>query len=155
MTANRFDPQALIDHHQPESVLLVAPETHPWQQMLAGFPGLITRDAEDLLKDAGSIERVDLALVAGTLETLPRQSSEMLIALLRDRLADTFYCLANPCIISPRDMIALGLVPQSGWPDGEDTQALYYFSIHDYKRTPDWLNPRFWAHPELWDRYRW
>ena len=29
------------------------------------------------------------------------------------------------------------------------------FDIDDYKHTPDWLSPRNWANPELWNRYRW
>ena len=33
--------------------------------------------------------------------------------------------------------------------------ALYLFDIETYKDTPDWLNPRNWANPELWDKYRW
>ncbi|WP_404840873.1 DUF6231 family protein [Alkalilimnicola ehrlichii] len=24
-----------------------------------------------------------------------------------------------------------------------------------YKTTPDWLNSRNWAHPELFDKFRW
>ncbi|MDD3447840.1 MAG: DUF6231 family protein [Gammaproteobacteria bacterium] len=32
---------------------------------------------------------------------------------------------------------------------------LYGFDIATYKVTPDWLNSRYWANPELWDRYWW
>ena len=32
---------------------------------------------------------------------------------------------------------------------------LYQYDIESYKDTPDWLNPRNWANPELWDKYRW
>ena len=35
------------------------------------------------------------------------------------------------------------------------TEAVYQFDIETYKDTPDWLNPRNWANPELWDKYRW
>ncbi|KTG17767.1 hypothetical protein AUR63_06500 [Guyparkeria sp. XI15] len=34
-------------------------------------------------------------------------------------------------------------------------EAVYQFDIETYKDTPDWLNPRNWANPELWDKYRW
>ena len=34
-------------------------------------------------------------------------------------------------------------------------EALYLFDIDTYKDTPDWLNPRNWANPELWGKYRW
>ena len=32
---------------------------------------------------------------------------------------------------------------------------LYQFDIIDYKTTPDWLNSRHWANPEMWDKARW
>lgn len=34
-------------------------------------------------------------------------------------------------------------------------EALYLFDIETYKDTPDWLNPRNWANPDMWDKYRW
>jgi len=27
----------------------------------------------------------------------------------------------------------------------------YAYSLRDYKQSPDWLNARFWAHPERFD----
>jgi len=30
-------------------------------------------------------------------------------------------------------------------------QHWYAFSLRDYKQSPDWLNARFWAHPERFD----
>ncbi len=32
---------------------------------------------------------------------------------------------------------------------------LWQFNLFDYKQVPDWLNSRFWANPEHWDKYRW
>lgn len=29
--------------------------------------------------------------------------------------------------------------------------VIYHYSLHGYKSIPDWLNARFWAHPERWD----
>lgn len=28
--------------------------------------------------------------------------------------------------------------------------ALYLFDLHTYKPAPDWLNAKYWAHPERW-----
>lgn len=33
--------------------------------------------------------------------------------------------------------------------------ALWQFNILTYKQVPDWLNAKFWANPENWDKYRW
>jgi len=30
-------------------------------------------------------------------------------------------------------------------------QQWYVYSLRDYKQSPDWLNARFWAHPERFD----
>lgn len=32
---------------------------------------------------------------------------------------------------------------------------VWQFNILNYKQTPDWLNARFWANPEQWDKFRW
>ena len=38
--------------------------------------------------------------------------------------------------------------------DGAQWHAWSY-DIRTYKSVPDWLNPKFWANPENWDKYRW
>jgi len=32
---------------------------------------------------------------------------------------------------------------------------LWQFNILEYKQIPDWLNSRYWANPENFDKYRW
>ncbi|WOE31925.1 MULTISPECIES: DUF6231 family protein [unclassified Acinetobacter] len=32
---------------------------------------------------------------------------------------------------------------------------LWQFNILTYKQVPDWLNAKFWANPENWNKYRW
>lgn len=53
--------------------------------------------------------------------------------------------------LSPERWRALGYVPRSA----HDDVTLYGFNLYDYKQRPDWLNAKYWANPELWDRYRW
>lgn len=45
---------------------------------------------------------------------------------------------------------ALGFTGQQA----KDKDA-YVFNIANYKETPEWLNARNWANPELWDKFRW
>ncbi|MGM8884459.1 DUF6231 family protein [Psychrobacter sp. 1U2] len=33
--------------------------------------------------------------------------------------------------------------------------ALWQFNLYDYKRLPNWLNSKYWANPENWDKHRW
>ncbi|MDG4868168.1 DUF6231 family protein [Guyparkeria sp. 1SP6A2] len=46
-------------------------------------------------------------------------------------------------------MIALG------FRGTELPEPVFKYDILDYKHTPDWLNARNWANPELWGKYRW
>jgi len=100
--------------------------------------------------------RFDLAYVAGVLEDLPRAEAARLLARLRDVHARHLVVLV-PDAVGEWDEAALrayGLRPSAHQPEGGDGR-LYEFDLYDYKETPDWLNARYWAHPELWDKYRW
>lgn len=48
-----------------------------------------------------------------------------------------------------RKMVSLGFTRQAAG------DPVYLFDIETYKHTPDWLNARNWANPELWGKYRW
>ena len=36
-----------------------------------------------------------------------------------------------------------------------EQQSVWLFNILDYKQVPDWLNAKYWANPENWNKYRW
>lgn len=106
--------------------------------------------------------RYDFALVAAYLEKAGSEEAGVVIARLRDVLARRL------CVIV-RDGDENG--GETGWSDAEFTAfgftllsrfeedgkkaRLFGFDIASYKQTPDWLNPRHWAHPELWGKFRW
>jgi hypothetical protein len=52
------------------------------------------------------------------------------------------------------ELFALGLVALSTAADSRG-RHWYYHDISDYKATPDWLNGRYWAHPERFGKYYW
>lgn len=37
----------------------------------------------------------------------------------------------------------------------KDTLQIWQFNLYDYKPRPDWLNAKYWANPENFDKYRW
>ncbi len=96
------------------------------------------------------VGRFDAAVVSGV-------EAPEILGRLRDLHAARVCALADGALEpgSPRARVpsALGYV-RTGAPlaGGE---ALYEFDIDRYKRTPDWLNARHWAHPERWDKERW
>lgn len=137
-----------------DQLLLLAPREHPLCQRLLTQGGPMPTDALDLLARPPA-HRYPLALMAGCLETLPQATGERLIAALRDLYAEEIYCLAAPDLWSAPRMVALGMRPLGVYPQPAKGLALYHFDLYDYKRTPDWLNARHWAHPERWEKTRW
>ncbi len=90
---------------------------------------------------------------------LEGRDAEHALARLRDLYCErvllfTPTASGTPRGWSPATLRALGFVRLFQTP-GEAGWGLYGFDLYDYKATPDWLNPRYWANPELWDRYRW
>ncbi len=114
-------------------------------------------EGEDVPARLARLGRYDLALVAGVLEPLPVQAGAALLARLRDVHARRLLVLVRDGA-GAWDESALrgyGLRPAGSWGGAGGTTCLYEFDLYDYKTTPDWLNAKHWAHPELWDKYRW
>lgn len=136
----------------PTRALLVAPAGHPLLAALrARLPGMQVAVAPDPLRLP--LERTALAVVAATLETLTPAAARELLAALRDRLAQhvVVWIDAERSPLTEAELRSLGFRIHAR--DG--AQLLCGFDLHDYKDLPDWLNPGQWAHPELWDKFRW
>jgi hypothetical protein len=52
------------------------------------------------------------------------------------------------CALSEESFRALGFVLSAT--DTLEKTHIYYYDLDTYKTVPDWLNARFWAHPERW-----
>jgi hypothetical protein len=37
----------------------------------------------------------------------------------------------------------------------EDGLQVFTYAIENYQPKRDWLNSRYWANPEMYDKYRW
>ena len=123
---------------------------------------IVLSDAASALETLKKQERFDLAVVINALETLEKAHAENLLAALRDlharcvvaavRLGE--HWSGTQSTWRERDLLGLGMKRlDTDSPDAN--QGLFEFNIQDYKLSPDWLNARHWAHPELWDIYRW
>lgn len=113
---------------------------------------------EDLLKAPATGEpRAALAVLVGVLETLAPDEGARLLGSLRDLRARRLLVAvpAHDARWGLDAMLALGLEAAGDATGGDGPLALYSFDIDRYKRTPDWLNARNWANPELWGRHRW
>ena len=111
----------------------------------------------------GDARRFDLAIVCGVLETLDPETGAALLARTRDLHAGRVLVAVSTREDSDppaarwglEQMLAHGLHSLGDAVQDGETVALYGFDIDRYKRTPDWLNPRNWANPQMWDRFRW
>lgn len=100
-------------------------------------------------------QRYDLAVVRlddQELMQLNTAQKTQLIVKLRDLWAKRIVVCANVC--DAKLMRALGFQQLLDYHMSEQ-QSLWLFNILSYKQVPDWLNAKYWANPENWDKYRW
>lgn len=164
----RDDINALLDHLRPRSLLLIGPGGRAIVGgYLAGCPGCrVEALALDDLPDAlGAVGRFEFALVSGLLESLDKASAARVLGRLRDLHAERLLLLVA---MDPEgeglgvsgdwaigDLLGYGLYRAGRYEANGQALHVYTFDLYDYKPTPDWLNSRYWAHPELFDKFWW
>jgi hypothetical protein len=153
---------------QPRSLIAVGDYA---QQLLRNYADAAADCEFELVEPNHAVERVlaigserryDFALIAGYLERVDSAIGGAVIARLRDVLARRLCVLvrtkdetASKTIWSDAELSAFGLTLLSHFEQDGKQLRFYGFDIVSYKQTPDWLNPRHWAHPELWGKFRW
>ena len=164
--ALKYDLQRLLARVQPQSLLLVGEGAY---RLGAGYlsehPDCAWTQAHDLeqLIAANAEQPYDLALVVDALEHTGKSEALAMLARLRDVLSRQVIVVVPvgetvPGIASSwvaEDLIAMGMYRAGLYEEERRTLHVYCFDLYDYKSTPDWLNARYWAHPELFDKYWW
>ena len=137
--------KALIESEGVKSVLCMGFDSN------AGEHPLVT--PEQLLEESLG-QRVDLVAIGETITSSNPATRNEVIAKCRDQL-------------SQRVMLELSQNDESGMTETEclalgfvrcaitERNRYYLFDLKTYKPAPDWLNPKFWANPQNWDKYRW
>jgi len=91
-----------------------------------------------------------LALGIDALAGLDAQRARHLISQTRLYVAPRILLAAQPdCPLDEAAFRALGFTLS-----GLDTVGevrVYFYDLDTYKIVPDWLNARYWAHPERWE----
>jgi len=98
--------------------------------------------------------RVGAVYLDQVLETMTPAAGRQLISALRDHYSSELVVLAGPPAAgnwTPQAYLAMGF-EVAGRADG---QTVHQYSLRAYKATPDWLNSRYWAHPDRFDKFRW
>jgi hypothetical protein len=91
-------------------------------------------------------EMADLAL-AFIEARLAREHALALIGQLRQQAPALLIAARENQPLVFNDFLAFGMQRLA---EADDGHLLYLFDIHTYKPAPDWLNAKYWAHPELW-----
>ena len=112
--------------------------------------GELLPDAELTLCDTtSSAAHAQLALVKDALHALDAAYARTLLARVRDFVSPRIIVMADAhCALARLDFLALGYETLAA--DEAEQIALYQFDLATYKQVPDWLNARYWAHPERW-----
>jgi hypothetical protein len=121
-------------------------------------------DTDHILHATIQQPRQDLLLMS-LAETNTARDARQLIAAGRDLLARQMLVFVPEKlldgILDDNALLALGLCRQAQYEietaDGKNKQGwqAWSYDIRSYKSVPDWLNPKFWANPENWGKYRW
>ncbi len=158
------DVLGLLQAEQPESLLLSSADAALNERIQAALPDtpLETIAPADLPGRVESLPVYDVILLVGVIEQLDKQGAHILIGRLRDlhsrhlfllvRTGDSWTGLASHW--QRNDLLAHGFTLLHHYDDDGDWQ-LCRFELDTYKATPEWLNSKYWANPELFGKYRW
>ena len=150
------DLSQLLKEIQPNSLLLIG-DTAKLQSIeaVAEVQQISTADSLSALADLG---RFDLVIVLGALNELDKKQGELLLGSLKNLHAKRLLLSHTP---SPewslQDFLAFAMSELNHYPVNADSpeQQLFEYNIFSYKSVPDWLNNKFWANPNMWDKQRW
>lgn len=135
--------EARLREIRPESVCALDGAAH--RLASAALPGTPVRQ-----HDAPRGTPCALALGVDALDGLDADAARHLISRVRLYVAPRIL-LAVPadCALDADAFRALGFTLPATDPDAN--RRVHYYDIDTYKTVPDWLNARFWAHPERWE----
>ncbi len=149
--------EAQIAAFRPDSILCIGKRAEAWAAAYRRRHPDCRVEARAAIPPLAALERMprrDLALVGDWPATADHREVEQALSRLRDLGAERVIVALPAADWPPADLYALGFT-RLGRLEAAPALTLYAFDIAAYKTTPDWLNSRYWAHPELWGKYWW
>ncbi|MTI63827.1 MAG: hypothetical protein FH755_07980 [Methylophaga sp.] len=115
---------------------------------------LKTPFSQDQLRDT---RPVDLAVISHLTESMDKAAAQQWLGMIKNRLAPHVILISHPAIADDKgwrltDYLAMGFRHLAGTEDG---LQVFTYAIENYQPKRDWLNSRYWANPEMYDKYRW
>jgi hypothetical protein len=158
--------KALIQQFQPRQILALGPVG---QELFADYLSdckncmLQESNTAPTLQQLDQYGRYDLVFVSHVLERMPKAKAEQLIARLRDVHSDRLIIILpigedwqnHASCWKQTDMLGLGFSQVGEFESNQRQVHVFAFDIASYKTTPDWLNSKYWANPEMFDKHWW
>ncbi|MFO7704205.1 MAG: DUF6231 family protein [Halopseudomonas sp.] len=151
---------AILDHHQPASLLCISREPVPAvSAFCAAHAGceLTHTDQVPLAAELTS-RRYDLAIVADQLEALAMRTGVELLAGLRNLSVSRMAVLVDLQQAEgwqENDFFGLAMQRHARFNKDDRSLTLFTYDLAEYKNVPDWLNSKYWANPDMFDKYWW
>jgi DNA-binding transcriptional LysR family regulator len=150
----------ILDQYQPKRLLCISRGSVPAvTAYVTKHPDceLVTTSEAPLPDDLAN-QRYDLAIVADQLEQLSKREGTELLAGLRNlsvsRMA-VLVELAEAPQWETSDFYGLAMQREAHFERDERCLTLFTYDLAEYKTVPDWLNSKYWANPENFDKYWW
>jgi hypothetical protein len=104
-----------------------------------------------------TIQPVDLAVISHLVESMAKTKAEQWLGMIKNRYAPHVLLISHPEIAKNQgwlltDYLAMGFRHIGG---SEDGLQIFSYAIENYQPKRDWLNSRFWANPDMYNKYRW
>ena len=104
-----------------------------------------------------------LGVVSNTLEMLDKDRAGQLISRLRDLHTGRFMAVVKigenwdqtRSTWQTSELFGYGMKLVNRYQSDSKPIHLYKYDIVTYKQKPEWLNPKDWANPALWGKFRW
>lgn len=108
------------------------------------------------IQQLADLPTIDLAIISDITETLPKAYAMQWLGLMRNAHAQHIIVISEVTTATHldwqlADYLALGMKRIAI----NDTHHIYSYAIESYQLKHDWLNSRFWANPDNFDKYRW
>ena len=156
-----IDLARVLQNRRPKNILILC-QSHEFdtelKQLGRGLPSsshIKITDPLTWLNHPHIERRYSLGIVWDFPLNFPSADYDHLLARLRDLDCEVVYLryLAKSDNTQQwlQHLRSLGFLPLKKY---TNKTALFYFDIYDYKMLPDWLNSKFWANPEMWNKTR-
>lgn len=151
---------AILDQYQPASLLCISREPIPAVAAYCAEHAdcQVTHTDQVPLPGAVANQRYDLAIVADQLEAIAKRLGIELLAGLRNLTVSRMAVLVDLAQADgwqDNDFYGLAMQRHTRFQRDERSLTLFTYDLAQYKAVPDWLNSKYWANPEMFDKYWW